>query len=174
MRHAPPGISKREGAGGMGAKAESPITAQTPQLPPGQKQPPVMRLGAIGRSWRCSLRRRGRRTRATSGMMMKTLPPMPKGNTSGLSAGQIAILRAGQILLVQYCYLYSCRILARSAKLSKRLLSIPRQLQFVLERKCYQPYQVPKRYLRRGCYHPAHRHHYSRNAASSNSRNAAA
>ena len=153
MRHAPPAISKREGTGGMGARTESPITAQTPQPPPGQKQPPVMRLGAIGRSWRCSLRRRGRRTRAISGMMTEELPPMPKGNTSGLSAGLIAILRAGQILLVQKCYLYGCRILTRSAKLSKISLSISGSRLHSWTNFCYQLYQVPKRYLRKGCYH---------------------
>lgn len=70
--------------------------------------------------------------------MIEELPPMPKGDTSGLSAGQIAILRAGQILLVRKCYLYGCRILTRSAKLQRKLLSIPRQLQLVLERYCYQ------------------------------------
>ena len=124
MRHAPPGISKHEGAGGMGARTESPITAQTPQPPPGQKQPPVMRLAAIGRRWRCSLRRRGRRTRATSGMMIEALPPMPKGVLPSASAKLIAILRAGQILLVQKCYLYSWWILTRSAKLQRKSLSI--------------------------------------------------
>ena len=124
MRHAPPGISKHEGAGGMGARTESPITTQTPQPSPGQKQPPVMRLGAIGRSWRCSLRRHQRRTRATSGMMMKRLPPMPQGNTSGLSAKLIAILRAGSHFLKQCCYLYSWWILTRSAKLQRKSLSI--------------------------------------------------
>ena len=57
-------------------------------------------------------------------MMMKRLPPMPQGNTSGLSAKLIAILRAGSHFLKQCCYLYSWWILTRSAKLSKILLSI--------------------------------------------------
>ena len=153
MRHAPPGISKPKGAGGMGARTESPITAKPHSCPRDKAQPPVMRLGAIGRSWRCSSRRHQRRTRATSGMMMKRLPPMPQGNTSGLSAKLIAILRAGQILLVQKCYLYGCRILTRSAKLSKILLSISGSRLHSWTNFCYQLYQVPKRYLRKGCYH---------------------
>ena len=124
MRHAPPGISKREGAGGMGARTESPITAKPHSCPRDKAQPPVMRLGAIGRSWRCSSRRHQRRTRATSGMMMKRLPPMPQGNTSGLSAKLIAILRAGSHFLKQCCYLYSWWISSRSAKLQRKSLSI--------------------------------------------------
>jgi len=113
-----------------------------------------MRLAAIGRRWRCSLRRRGRRTRATSGMMIEALPPMPKGVLPLAATKLIAIPSAGKIFLKQYCYLYSWRISSRAAKLSKILLSILRQLQLVLERKCYQLHQVPKRYLRKGCYHP--------------------
>ena len=124
MRHAPPDISKREGAGGMGAKAESSITAKPHSCPRDKAQPPVMRLGAIGRSWRCSLRRRGRRTRATSGMMIETLPPMPKGVLPSASAKLIAILRAGSHFLKQCCYLYSWWILTRSAKLQRKSLSI--------------------------------------------------
>ena len=86
-------------------------------------------------------------------MMMKRLPPMPQGNTSGLSVKLIAILRAGQILLVQKCYLYGCRILTRSAKLSKISLSISGSRLHSWTNFCYQLYQVPKRYLRKGCYH---------------------
>lgn len=81
-------------------------------------------------------------------------PSGRRGTLPEPSAELIANPSVDKIFLKQHCYLCNRRILTSSTKLGKILLSISGSRQLFPERKCYQLYQVPRRYLRNSCYHP--------------------